>query len=61
MTDKETCGTCRFWKSLHTYFGESGQCRYNPPVVLTINDTPTVFPITEKRSWCGKHRPEETG
>lgn len=56
-----SCSECRFWLHMPND-ASTGQCRFNPPVVLyaTAQGTQgaeypdTHFPVTYALQWCGK-------
>jgi hypothetical protein len=67
LTDKPTCGNCRFWSATDEGSGE-GVCHRLPPFVLlsmlpwsSQNHTggpDGVWPRTEDFDWCGEHKPK---
>ena len=49
------CGNCKYFKAR---VNAEGECRYNPPVLLTDawNGQRTVFPEVSIIDWCGKFK-----
>lgn len=57
----ETCGNCRYWEESDSA-DSSGTCLRHTPssrLLLPCFDAfliPTVWPITQKKNWCGEWR-----
>jgi hypothetical protein len=52
---KPRCVHCRFFVS--NYARASGQCRYNPPVVVPVRGVMARFwPEVAETEWCGKFK-----
>ena len=53
MSNKRTCGNCRWW--LDEKDG-AGQCRQDTPTVNVIGPKYPTWPVTDDSHWCGKWR-----
>lgn len=54
----ESCGTCRFWKSRPDIedFPNTGNCRFDPPVITDADKNASRWPTTPAAGWCGKFK-----
>jgi hypothetical protein len=52
-----TCGNCQFFdnqsKAAKQAEKDTGLCRYNAPSVQSAADRHGVWPMVEKKDWCG--------
>lgn len=59
LPNKETCVGCIFWEHQPDIYMKDGkrfgQCRHNPPVVMTAPKILTRWPLTADGDWCGEH------
>jgi hypothetical protein len=60
VTEKERCGTCRFWEHAA---GDTGECHRYPPSFSPAQAArggfdlwAGFFPETEAGEWCGEYR-----
>lgn len=58
MTDFIVCKNCLYFVAKEgTTIGTKeghGECRYNPPVVISTNSPRDYFPVISEDDWCGK-------
>ena len=52
------CGNCQFFDNRSKAATsqkdkDSGLCRYNPPMPQQSADAHGVWPVVEKKDWCG--------
>jgi hypothetical protein len=52
------CGNCQFFDNrskaaMKHKEKDSGLCRYNPPMPHTAANGHGVWPLVEKKDWCG--------
>jgi len=45
------CECCCWWNGFD--IGPEGQCRKHAPVVLVGCEGQSIWPITNKKNWCG--------
>lgn len=67
MSDKPSCGNCRFWFAEGPEY-KRGSCRRHCPVGTStwwreMNDSDgtlgVAWPIVSLEMWCGDHEPKE--
>lgn len=52
------CGNCQFFDdrskaAMRPEDKESGLCRFNPPMPQGAGNGPGLWPVVEKKDWCG--------
>jgi hypothetical protein len=52
------CGNCQFFDTrskaaMKQKEKDSGLCRYNPPMPQAAADGHGMWPVVEKKDWCG--------
>lgn len=49
---KQQCSSCQYYRLANA---TSGECRFNPPTTLFIDDyTITMWAVVNSEDWCGK-------